>query len=87
MSIFRNFIFATVLVGIISRILKFFLLKKNKRDTAIFLTFFLTSLILMPFISLTVGFDIAISEYLVALIIWLLFDIMRRNIVKGKNQQ
>ncbi len=67
-------------MGILTRIAIFFYFKKFKKDVSIFLSFFTVGVVLLPLISAFVGFDVAVSEYLVALIIWLLFDLMRIKI-------
>ena len=80
MAFFKNFIIVVILIGVCTRIALFFYMKKLKKDLAIFLTFFTVGIVILPIISLTIGFDIAISEYLLALFIWLLFDLMRLGI-------
>lgn len=84
MAFFKNFIVIVILVGILTRIALFLYMKKFKKDVAIFCTFFTVGIIVLPIVSLTIGFDIAVSEYVVALIIWLLFDLMRIKINVGK---
>ncbi|NGX32596.1 MAG: hypothetical protein K1060chlam4_00645 [Candidatus Anoxychlamydiales bacterium] len=87
MAFFKNFIVVVILVGILTRIALYLFSRKLKRDMAIFLAFFTVSVITLPIVSLTLGFDIAVSEYVVALVIWLLFDLMRIKIdTKKKNK-
>jgi len=85
MGFLKNFIVVVVLIGIFTRIALFLYMKKVKKDVAVFLTFFTIGIILLPIVSLTIGFDIAVSEYVVALIIWLLFDLMRLGIDTKKS--
>ncbi len=77
MALFKNFIIVLIIVGILTRIAMYFFIKKFKKDMAIFLAFFIVAIIILPIVSLILGFDIAISEYVVALGIWLLFDLIR----------
>ena len=84
MWFFKNFIIVVIIVGILTRIALYLYSKKFKRDMAIFLAFFTVAVIILPIVSLTLGFDIAVSEYVVALVIWLLFDLMRIKIKPRK---
>ncbi|NGX34427.1 MAG: hypothetical protein K1060chlam1_00780 [Candidatus Anoxychlamydiales bacterium] len=87
MAFFKNFIIVVIIVGILTRIALFLYSKKLKKDMAIFLAFFTVAVIILPIVSLTLGFDIAVSEYVVALVIWLLFDIMRIKITTKKGKK
>ncbi|MBN2479543.1 MAG: hypothetical protein JXA94_04885 [Parachlamydiales bacterium] len=80
MAFFKNFIIAVIIIGICSRVAKYFFLKKFDNDVSVFLSTLTTAIIILPLISIFVGFDIAISEYLIGVLIWLLFDLMRLNI-------
>jgi len=80
MWFFKNFIVVVILVGIFTRIALFFYQKNLKRDVAVFLSFFSVGIIILPIVSLTIGFDVAVSEYVLALILWLLFDLVRVGI-------
>ncbi|HEU64938.1 MAG: hypothetical protein KR126chlam4_00573 [Candidatus Anoxychlamydiales bacterium] len=84
MALFKNFIIVVIVVGILTRIALYLYSRKFKKDMAIFLAFFTVSVIILPIVSLTLGFDIAVSEYVVALVIWLLFDLMRIKITTKK---
>lgn len=77
MAFFKNFIVVVILVGILTRIALYLYSRKIKKDISIFLSFFTVGVIILPIVSITLGFDIAVSEYVVALIIWLLFDLIR----------
>ena len=87
MAFFKNFIIVVILVGILTRIALYLFSRKLKKDMAIFLAFFTVSVIILPIVSLTLGFDIAVSEYVVALVIWLLFDLMRIKIDTKKKKK
>jgi len=77
MAIFQNFIFVFIFVGVITRILHYFLLKKVKKSTAAYLTFGIIGVILVPIASIFIGWDVIFTEYVGSLVIWLLFDILR----------
>ncbi len=77
---FKNFIVALVTVGILTRIANFLYSKKVKREIAIYLSFFTVGVIILTAVAFVLGYDIAVSEYVVSLLIWLLFDIMRTGL-------
>jgi hypothetical protein len=77
MALFKNFIIAVIIVGVITRIAITAFSKKIKTDVSIYISYLTSALLLLPIVSLTLGFDIAISEYLVGIAIWLLFDLIR----------
>ncbi|NGX28138.1 MAG: hypothetical protein K940chlam1_00313 [Candidatus Anoxychlamydiales bacterium] len=77
MAFFKNFIVVVILIGILTRIALYLYTRKIRRDISIFLAFFTVGIIILPIVSIFLGFDIAVSEYVVALIIWLLFDLIR----------
>jgi len=80
MAFFKNFIVVVILVGILTRIAYYLYARKVKKDISVFLAFFTVGIIILPIVTIVLGFDVAISEYVVALIVWLLFDIMRVKI-------
>ncbi|NGX56226.1 MAG: hypothetical protein K1060chlam5_00463 [Candidatus Anoxychlamydiales bacterium] len=84
MELFKNFIIAIIIVGILTRIAYFFFIKKVDAMAAVSLSFLITGLILFPIISVFISFDIAISKYLVAFLIWIIIDFMRINMKGGK---
>jgi len=77
MAIFKNFIFVFIFVGVITRIVHYFLLKKVKKSTAAYLAFAIVGVVLVPLASLIIGWDVIFAEYVGSLVIWLLFDILR----------
>lgn len=87
MDFFKNFLVVIILMGILTRIALYFYLKSLKKEIAIFFAFFTIGFIFLPLISIIIGFDVAFFEYLVALIIWLLFDLLRVNIMKKKEKR
>jgi len=86
MALLKNFIIVLIIVGILTRVFLYLFAKKLKKDMAIFLAFFTVAVIILPIVSLTIGFDVAVSEYVVALAIWLLFDLMRIKINSKKTK-
>ncbi len=84
MDLFKNFIFITILIGILTRLTNFFFQKDLKRIVSAYLSFFLVGIIIIPVATFLVGFDVAASEYIIALIIWLIFDLIRSNVKKKK---
>ena len=82
MAILKNFIFVFFFVGIITRIVHYFLLKKAKKSTAAYLTFAIVGVILVPIASAFIGWDVVFAEYVGSLIIWLIFDILRSGATK-----
>ena len=87
MAFFKNFIIVIIIVGILTRIALYLFSRKFKKDMSIFVAFFTVAVIMLPIVSLTLGFDIAVSEYVVALVIWLLFDLMRINVNTKKRKK
>ncbi|KPK32960.1 MAG: hypothetical protein AMS24_02705 [Chlamydiae bacterium SM23_39] len=77
MFIFTNFISVTVIIGVLTRISNHFFCKKYKK-IYIYLTPFLIIIAVFPLASFIVGFDVVVSEYLLALILWFFFDMVRK---------
>jgi len=84
MAIFKNFIIVVILVGLMTRLANHYYLKKMKRTPAAYLSFFSVGVIVLPIVSFAVGFDVTISEYVGALLMWLLFDLLRAGAVIEK---
>ena len=84
MDLFKNFIFVTIIIGVLTRVTNFFFQKDLKRIVSAYLSFFLVGIIVIPIATFLVGFDVAASEYLIALIIWLIFDLIRSDVKKKK---
>ena len=79
-AVFLNFIVVIILMGVLTRISNFLLKRKVKRPY--FITFFVCLAFVIPLVSLTLGFDAAISMYLIASIVWLLIDHLHFQAVK-----
>jgi len=84
MKFFKNLFVVVIIVGILTRIAIFFYSKFFRKEIAVIFTFFTVGIIVVPIISYTIGFDIAVSEYLVILILWLIFDLLRAKSIKKK---
>ncbi|MFA6119049.1 MAG: hypothetical protein WC688_03945 [Parachlamydiales bacterium] len=80
MDVFKNFIFVVILVGVLTRIVSYFFSKIVKKAFVIYLSFLSVAIILFPIVSLMIGFDVAVSQYLFSLVIWLIFDLIRINV-------
>lgn len=81
-AIFLNFLFVIFLMGVLTRLLNFLL--KNKVQKPYIATFFISLVCVFPLVSVIIGFDVAISIYLVSLLIWLLIDHLHFQVEKRK---
>ncbi len=77
---FKNFIVVVILIGLLTRIGNYLYRKIVKIEVAVLLSALTVGIIILPIVSLTIGFDVAISEYMLALIIWLIFDLLKKGI-------
>lgn len=84
MDLFKNFIFVTIFIGVLTRIANFFFQKDLKRIVSAYLSFFVVGIIIIPIAAYMVGVDVAASEYVIALIMWLIFDLIRSDVKKKK---
>ncbi len=84
MDLFKNFIFVTIFIGVLTRIANFFFQKDLKRIISAYLSFFVVGIIIIPIAAYMVGLDVAASEYIIALIMWLIFDLIRADVKKKK---
>ena len=76
-SLFSNFIFAILFCFILTRIGNYFLKKLNIRyGLYIYLSPIIVTIITLPIISYFVGFDIVVVEYVFALILCFVFDML-----------
>ena len=76
MDVFKNFIFIFMLTGALTRGAIYLLGRYLDKRHCAMLAFGLIGLIIIPLVSIYIGFDVAISEYLLAMIIWLVVDLM-----------
>ena len=77
MAFFKNFFVVIILVGILTRVANYFYGKILEKEVVAYLSFATVCFTILPFVAYFVGFDIAFAEYIIALIIWLLFDLLR----------
>lgn len=80
MIFFRDIIVAAMIMGVWTRISNWLLRKKVSTMTASYLSFWIALIIMIPFISWIAGFDLLVAEYVIALIIWLLIDLIWNRI-------
>ena len=81
-AIFLNFLMVIVLMGVLTRFLNYLL--KTKVEKPYIATFFITLFCVIPLVSVTIGFDAAISMYLISLLVWLLIDHLHFQVGKKK---
>jgi uncharacterized membrane protein len=84
MSFFQNMIIAAVLTGTWTRISNWLLKKKVGPATAVYLSFWIGLIVFAPTISWIAGFDVLVAEYVIALIMWLLIDLIWIKIQEQK---
>ena len=85
MAILKNFIVVIILVGVATRISKYILSKYLKDSSAvIYVSSISTGILICSLASVFVGFGVVISEYLIAFIIWFIFDLLRSGEKKEK---
>jgi hypothetical protein len=83
MHIFRDLLVLVILTGIITRILIHFFKKNRKEKEAVHISYLITLIVMGPISILLLGFDVAIAEFSIALIVWYIYDILRLQ-VAGK---
>ena len=80
MSIFKNFIVVIILVGVLTRIGNWFFCKHiYKKEVALYVSAISIGVFVCFLASFFLGFDIVISEYLIAFIVWFIFDLIKIN--------
>lgn len=77
MGIFRNLLVAFILMGVITRVVFWFMKKWIENEMALYITFVGTLVVFLPPIAHLFGFDVAFFEYGLSLLIWFLLDLMR----------
>ena len=75
-SFFKNFIVLIIIAGVITRILKYFLGKKMDQKSAAIAAALITLVVTGPIVVIFLGFDVAVTEYGVALFLWWLADLL-----------
>ena len=84
MIFFRDIIIAVVITGVWTRISNWLLRKKVSKPTACYYSFWIALVIMAPIISWIAGFDVLVAEYVIALILWLLIDLIWNRIQENK---
>jgi hypothetical protein len=82
MFLFKNFIVVVILIGVLTRVGNFIFCKYVDRSVAIYLSAIATGLLIFPFVAYFIGFDILVSEYVLSLIAWFVFDLLRKDVKK-----
>ncbi len=79
MQIFSNLFIIFLIIGIISRLLDWLLLKYSslEKKISIYISMIITMVITAPLVAIFVGFDVLVSSYLLAILLWLLIDLVR----------
>lgn len=75
MWIFSNFIVVFILMGLFTRLVKHFVKKRFDRQMVPYITFGIAFIIFGTLAALFLGFDVAISEYVVVLLVYLFYDL------------
>lgn len=74
---FSNFLVVVFIVIVLTRVIKYLLIKNGIKSTgAAYVTFVIMGILLLP-IAIYVGFDVVISEYVIVLILCLIYDVIR----------
>ena len=68
-----------VIVGIMTRTLNWAFHGKVRKHVSYYLSFFISALLLLPVMAYLVGFDVMVAEYVVSLILWLVFDLVKNS--------
>ena len=81
MAFFKNFIIIILIIGIISRGLNYLFIKllPLKKKWIFALTIFCNIIIFCPIFAVYVGYDVIISEYLPAIILWGIYDYIKNK--------
>jgi len=77
MQFFRDFIIVSVIVGITTRLGIWLFNKKLDEKTSMAISYFLTMVIIGPIAVVYLGFDVAIAEFVLSVIMWSIFDLLR----------
>lgn len=82
MAFFRDFLVLAVTIGIVTRLIIYFLKRKVSEKDAVSIAFLATLVILGPIAVVILGFDVAIAEFTIALIAWYIYDLLRLQVKK-----
>lgn len=84
MWFFKDILVAFIIVGLLTRVLAYFLRKKMEKKKACYWSIGLVAIITVPIVSATIGFDIAVAIYVFAIVIWVLIDILHMQVKKKR---
>ena len=84
-AILKDFLVSLLIVGIMTRTLNWAFHGKVNRHLSYYLSFFISAALLLPVMSYLVGFDVMVAQYVVALILWLVFDLVKNPSRRKKN--
>jgi len=79
MQVLSNLFVIFLIIGIISRFLDWLLFKYSnlEKKVSIYISMIITMIVTAPLVAIFVGFDVLISSYLLAILLWLLIDLVR----------
>ena len=86
MPFFKNLFVIFFITLVFYKSIYFFFTKKKEEPPkkSAYFAFLISFLILPPLASIFVGFDIAVAGYVLALIFWLLVDLMHISVIKRR---
>lgn len=79
MFIFKNFIVVMILIGALTRLSNHIFSKYMRRSAVIYVTPVAVGIFVFPLVVILVGFDVVIAEYVMAIIFFFLFDLIRQG--------
>ena len=86
-GILKDWLTSFIIVGIMTRTLNWAFHGKIHKQLSWYLSFFITGALLLPVMAYLVGFDVMVAEYVVSLILWLVFDLVKRSKKKQKRRR
>ncbi len=69
---------ALAICGCMTRLLNWAFKGKVRRVTSYYLSFMISGLLLLPVMTYLVGFDVMVAEYILSLVLWLVYDLVKR---------
>lgn len=80
---FKNFIVVILLAGGVTRLAKYLFAKiVSDKMTVIYISSIASAVLVCSLAAVLVGFDVVVSEYLIAFIVWFVFDLLRSGAKK-----
>ena len=77
MVFFLDILVLFILIGVVTQTILYFAKKKWEEKTAIIIAIVGSLILLGPIAVVVLGFDVAIAEFMLALIVWYIFDMIR----------